>query len=350
MEYRRVGRSGLVVSELSFGAATFGGSGDFFGAWGDTGVDEARRIIDTCLDAGVTLFDTADVYSDGASEEVLGAALAGRRDRVLISTKAALPVGDGPGDAGTSRSRLIDAVDKALRRLRTDRIDLFQLHAYDAGTPVDEVLAALDVLVAHGKIRYAGVSNFAGWQLMKSLAAADSAHRPRYVAHQVYYSLIGRDYEWELMPLGLDQGVGALVWSPLGWGRLTGRIRRGAPLPERSRLHATADAGPPVDDSLLFDVVDELDAIADETGRTVPQVALNWLLRRPTVSSVIVGARDATQLSENLGAVGWALSDEQVSRLDAVSYREAPYPYFPYFRQDGFARLNPPAFPAGVGH
>jgi aryl-alcohol dehydrogenase-like predicted oxidoreductase len=346
MEYRRVGTSGLVVSELSFGAATFGGSGDFFGAWGNTDVDEARRIVDICLDAGVTLFDTADVYSDGASEEVLGAALEGRRDQLLISTKAALPLGDGPADAGTSRARLIGVVEKALRRLRTDRIDLFQLHAYDAQTPIDEVLETLDVLVAQGKIRYTGVSNFSGWQLMKSLSAADAAHRPRYVAHQVYYSLIGRDYEWELMPLGLDQGVGALVWSPLGWGRLTGRIRRGTPLPERSRLHVTADAGPPVDDSLLFDVVDELSTIADETGRTVPQVALNWLLRRPTVSSVIIGARDATQLSDNLGAVGWVLSDDQVARLDAVSHREAPYPYFPYFRQDGFARLNPPLFPA----
>ncbi|MCW2732494.1 MAG: aldo/keto reductase [Mycobacterium sp.] len=344
MEYRQVGSSGLVVSELSFGAATFGGSGEFFGAWGDTDVAEARRMIDTCVDAGITLFDTADVYSDGASEQVLGAALKGRRDQVLISTKAGLPTGDGPGQAGTSRSRLIEAVEKALRRLDTDRIDLFQLHAYDAHAPVEEVLDTLDVLITQGKIRYAGVSNFSGWQLMKSLSAAESARHPRYVAHQVYYSLIGRDYEWELMPLGLDQGVGALVWSPLGWGRLTGRIRRGAPLPERSRLHATADAGPPVDDALLFDVIDVLDAIAQDTGRTVPQVALNWLLRRPTVSSVIVGARDATQLAENLGAVGWALSDQQVARLDAVSYREAPYPYFPYFRQDGFARLNPPVF------
>lgn len=344
MEYRQVGNSGLVVSELSFGAATFGGSGDFFGAWGTIGPGDARRMVDTCVDAGITLFDTADVYSDGASEQVLGAALKGRRDQVLISTKAGLPVGPGPAEAGTSRSRLIEAVESALRRLDTDRIDLFQLHAYDAHTPIDEVLDTLDVLTTQGKIRYAGVSNFSGWQLMKSLSAADAAHRPRYVAHQVYYSLIGRDYEWELMPLALDQGVGALVWSPLGWGRLTGRIRRGAPLPERSRLHATADAGPPVDDALLFDVVDVLEAIAEETGRSVPQVALNWLLRRPTVSSVIVGARDGAQLAENLGAVGWALSEQQVARLDAVSSREAPYPYFPYHRQAGFARLSPPMF------
>jgi len=344
MEYRRVGDSGLVVSELSFGAATLGGRGEFFGAWGSVDVDEARNMVDACLDAGITLFDTADVYSDGASEEVLGAALRGRRDRVLISTKAGLPLGAGPGQAGTSRSLLLAAVENALRRLGTDYVDLFSLHAFDAHVPVDEVLATLDLLVAQGKIRYAGVSNFSGWQLMKSLSAADAAHRPRYVSHQVYYSLVGRDYEWELMPLAADQGVGALVWSPLGWGRLTGRIRRGAPVPDTSRLHVTAAAGPPVDEALLFDVVDELDAIAAETGRSVPQVALNWLLRRPTVSSVIVGARNGAQLAENLGAVGWALSAEQVARLDAVSAREAPYPYFPYYRQEGFARLNPPAF------
>jgi aryl-alcohol dehydrogenase-like predicted oxidoreductase len=342
MEYRRVGSSGLVVSELSFGAATFGGKGDFFGAWGNTGVSEARAMVDLCLQAGITLFDTADVYSDGASEEVLGAALEGRRDDVLISTKAALPLSDGPTDWGTSRSRLISAVEKSLRRLRTDRIDLFQLHGFDAYTPIEEVLQTLDRLVEQGKVRYTGVSNFSGWQLMKSLAAADAAHRTRYIAHQVYYSLVGRDYEWELLPLGLEEGVGALVWSPLGWGRLTGKIRRGGPLPQRSRLHKTADAGPPVDDVLLYDVIDVLDGIACETGKSVPQVALNWLLRRPTVSSVIVGARDAAQLRENLGAVGWRLDDDKIRRLDAVSAREAPYPYFPYYRQAGFAQLNPP--------
>jgi aryl-alcohol dehydrogenase-like predicted oxidoreductase len=340
MEYRRVGDSGLVVSELSFGAATFGGSGDFFGAWGDTGLDAARAMVDMCLDAGITLFDTADVYSDGASEEVLGAALRGRRDSVLISTKAALPT--APDDWGTSRSRLLRAVDAALRRLQTDRIDLFQLHAYDAFTPIDEVLHTLDTLVEQGKVRYTGVSNFSGWQLMKSLSLAERHGRRRYVAHQVYYSLIGRDYEWELMPLAMAEGVGALVWSPLGWGRLTGRIRRNTPLPQRSRLHATAAAGPPVDEDLLYGVVDELDAIAAETGHSVAQVALNWLLQRPTVSSVIIGARDEHQLRENLGAVGWRLDEEQMARLERVSSREAPYPHFPYYRQDGFARLNPP--------
>jgi aryl-alcohol dehydrogenase-like predicted oxidoreductase len=342
MEYRRVGRSGLVVSELSFGAATFGGRGDLFGALGDTGPDQARAIVDACLEAGVTLFDTADVYSDGVSEELLGAALQGRRDAVVISTKAALPLGGGPTDWGTSRSRLLGAVEKSLRRLRTDRIDLFQLHGYDAYTPIEEVLETLDAMVQQGKVRYTGVSNFSGWQLMKSLAAADAGHSPRYVAHQVYYSLIGRDYEWELMPLGLEEGVGAVVWSPLGWGRLTGRIRRGRPLPERSRLHTTADTGPPVQDAVLYDVVDELVALAAETGKSVPQVALNWVLRRPTVSSVIVGARDIGQLQENLGAVGWWLTEDQVARLDAASSREAPYPYYPYYRQEAFAQLNPP--------
>jgi aryl-alcohol dehydrogenase-like predicted oxidoreductase len=343
MEYRRVGASGLVVPALSLGAGTFAGRGPLFGAWGNTDARQARRLVDICLDAGVTMFDTADVYSDGASEEVLGEAIKGRRDRVLLSTKTGLPTGDGPDEAGTSRARLVAACERALRRLGTDHIDLFQLHAFDAGTPVDEVLATLDDLVRAGKVRYVGVSNFSGWQLMKSLAAADRHGRPRYAAHQVYYSLVGRDYEWELMPLGRDQGVGAIVWSPLGWGRLTGRIRRGQPLPAESRLHQTAEFGPPVDDEHLFDIVDVLDEIAKETGKAVAQVALNWLLGRPTVASVIVGARDERQLRQNLGAVGWSLAPDQVARLDAVSERTAPYPYFPYYRQAGFARLNPPA-------
>ncbi|MBP0938088.1 aldo/keto reductase [Streptomyces sp. KCTC 0041BP] len=347
MEYRRLGASGLQVPELSFGAGTFGGRGPLFGAWGNTGVAEARRLVDICVEAGITMFDTADVYSNGASEEVLGAALKGRRDRVLISTKAGLPMGDGPADAGTSRSRLIASVDDALRRLDTDYIDLFQLHAFDAGTPVEEVLSTLDDLVRAGKIRYLGVSNFSGWQTMKSLAAAERHGRQRYVAHQVYYSLLGRDYEWELMPLGLDQGLGAIVWSPLGWGRLTGKIRRGRPLPAGSRLHDTADYGPPVEEEHLYRVVDALDEIARETGRAVPQIALRWLLQRPTVSSVIIGARDEEQLRQNLGAVGWSLTPEQMAALDAASRRAAPYPYFPYERQEGFARLNPPVVGAG---
>ncbi|MFG3254176.1 aldo/keto reductase [Streptomyces sp. NPDC048172] len=341
MEYRQLGASGLKVPALSLGTGTFGGRGPLFGAWGDTDARAARRLVDIALDAGITMFDSADVYSDGASEEVLGEAIKGRRDQVILSTKAALPMGDGPGDWGTSRARLIKVTDDALRRLGTDHLDLFQLHAFDASTPVEEVLGTLDQLVRAGKIRYTGVSNFSGWQLMKSLAAADRHGLPRYAAHQVYYSLVGRDYEHELMPLGLDQGVGAVVWSPLGWGRLTGKIRRGQPLPAGSRLHETASFGPPVEDEALFRVVDALDGIAEETGRTVPQVALNWLLQRPTVSSVIVGARNEEQLRQNIGALGWSLTPEQTARLDAASARHAPYPYFPYQRQEGFARLNP---------
>ncbi|WP_280239249.1 aldo/keto reductase [Nocardia abscessus] len=343
MEYRRLGASGLHVPALSFGAGTFGGRGELFGAWGDTDAEQARRLVDISLDAGVNMFDTADVYSDGASEEVLGAAVKGRRDRLLLSTKATLPTGAGPWDAGSGRARLIGAVEASLRRLGTDYIDLFQLHAFDAGTPVEEVVGALDDLVRAGKIRYLGASNFAGWQLMKSLAAADRNGLTRYVAHQVYYSLVGRDYEWELMPLGRDQGVGAVVWSPLGWGRLTGKIRRGQPLPEGSRLHRTAEAGPPVDEEKLYDVVDVLDELAAETGKTVPQIALNWLLRRPTVATVIVGARNEEQLRQNLGAIGWELDADQIARLDKASATTPPYPYYPYYRLPDFTRLNPPA-------
>jgi len=342
MEFRRLGASGLKVPVLSFGAGTFGGKGPLFGAWGTTDAGEARRLLDICLEAGLNLFDTADVYSDGASEEVLGEAIRGRRDKVLISTKTALPVGEGPNDAGASRPRLVKATEDALRRLGTDYIDLLQLHAFDAGTPVEEVLATLDALVRAGKVRYVGVSNFAGWQLMKSLAVAERHGWPRYVAHQVYYSLVGRDYEWDLMPLAQDQGVGALVWSPLGWGRLTGKIRRGAPAPAGSRLNETADFGPPVPEERLYRVVDALDEIAAETGRTVPQIALNWLIARPTVASVIIGARNEAQLRDNLGALGWHLTAEQMAKLDAASRVTPPYPHFPYHRQEGFARLNPP--------
>ena len=342
MEYRNLGASGLKVPVLSFGTGTFGGQGPLFSAWGRSGVDEARRLIDICLEAGVNLFDTADVYSNGASEEILGAALKGRRDKVLISTKTGLPMGDGPLDAGTSRYRLVASVDAALKRLNTDYIDLLQLHAFDAFTPIDEVLSTLDALVRAGKLRYVGASNFSGWHLMKSLGIAERHGWPRYVAHQVYYSLVGRDYESELMPLALDQGVGALVWSPLGWGRLTGKIRRGQPLPANSRLHETAQFGPPVDDDKLYAIVDALDVVATETGRSVPQVAIAWLLARPSVSSVIIGARDETQLRDNLGAVGWSLSPDQIARLDKASAVMPAYPYYPYRIQEGFARLNPP--------
>ncbi|MFJ8929647.1 aldo/keto reductase [Streptomyces sp. NPDC102364] len=342
MEYRQLGTSGLKVPALSFGAGTFGGRGPLFSAWGSAGINEARRMVDLSLEHGVTLFDTADVYSDGASEEVLGAALKGRRDRALISTKAALPTGEGPYDAGVSRSRLTTSVDAALRRLDTDHIDLFQLHAYDASTPVEEVLATLEDLVRAGKVRYTGVSNYAGWQLMKGLAEAEKHGRPRFAAHQVYYSLVGRDYEWELMPLAKEEGVGAVVWSPLGWGRLTGKIRRGQPLPADSRLHQTAQFGPPIEDEHLYRVMDALDEVAEETGKAIPQIAINWLLRRPTVSTVLIGARNEEQLTQNLGAIGWELTSEQVAKLDAASEVKAPYPYYPYRTQDGFRQLNPP--------
>src|SRR6195952_1277701 len=264
MEYRNLGKSGLKVPALSFGAGTFGGSGPLFGAWGTTDATEARRLVDICLEAGVNLFDTADVYSAGASEEVLGQAVRGRRDHVLISTKLGLPTGDGPNEAGTSRARLIRSTEDALRRLGTDYVDLLQLHAFDASTPIEEVLSTLNDLVSSGKVRYVGASNFAGWELMKSLATAERGGRPRYIAHQVYYSLVGRDYEWELMPLGADQGVGATIWSPLGWGRLTGRIRRGQPLPEVSRLHKTSEKGTQVPDEYLYSVIDSLDEVSRE--------------------------------------------------------------------------------------
>ena len=341
MEYRYLGRSGLRVPALSFGTGTFGGSGALFSAWGSTDVAQARRLVDICLDAGLNMFDSADVYSKGAAEEILGEAIKGRpRDSLLISTKATFRFGDGENQVGSSRYHLINAVDAALRRLGTDYIDLFQLHGFDARPPVEEVLSTLDNLVRAGKIRYLGVSNFSGWHLMKSLATADRYGWSRYVAHQAYYSLLGRDYEWELMPLAQDQGVGAVVWSPLGWGRLTGRIRRGQPLPESSRLQSqtAVDSGPPVDFEHVYNVVDALDEVAAETGRSVPQVALNWLLQRPTVSTVVIGARNEEQLRQNLGAVDWNLSAEQVARLDVASAVTKPYPYW---HQAGFAYRNP---------
>ena len=340
MEYRFLGTSGFQVPALGFGAGTFGGRGPLFAAWGNTQVDEARDLVDVCLEHGVNLFDTADVYSDGASESVLGAALAGRRDAAIISTKLSLRAGDGPNDVGASRYHLIRATERALRRLGTDYIDLLQLHQFDAMTPVEHVASALDDLVRSGKVRYVGASNYSGWQLMKSLAAADRHGYERFVANQTYYSLIGRDYEWELMPLALDQGVGAIVWSPLGWGRLTGKLRRGEPLPPTSRLRDTERWAPPVDEARLFRVLDTLHAIAAETDKTVPQIAIRWLLQRPTVSSVLIGARDETQLRDNLGALGWTLSPEHMSRLDEASDLTAPYPYYAQ-RWGQFAERNP---------
>jgi len=339
MEYRHLGRSGFKVPVLSFGTGTFGGQGEMFAAWGSTDVAQARSLVDICLEAGVNMFDSADVYSAGSAESILGAALKGRRrDQVIISTKATFRSGPGPNDVGSSRYHLVQAVDAALKRLDTDYIDLLQLHGFDAATPAEETLGTLADLVRAGKVCYVGVSNFSGWHLMKSLAVAERYGLPRYVANQTYYSLVGRDYEWELMPLGLDQGVGAVVWSPLGWGRLTGKIRRGQALPATSRLPVTAGFGPPVPDELLYRVVDALDAVAQETGKTVPQIAINWLLQRPTVSTVVIGARDARQLRQNLGAVGWSLTPEQMTRLDAASRTT---PAYPYWHQGGFTERNP---------
>ena len=339
MEFRTLGRSGLKVPVLSFGTGTFGGGTEFFRAWGASDVAEATRLVDICLEAGVNLFDTADVYSDGLSETILGKAIAGRRDDVLISTKATFRMGPGPNDLGSSRHHLITACEASLRRLGTDYIDIYHLHGFDALTPVEEVLSTLNQLVVSGKVRYIACSNFSGWHLMKSLAVADKHGWPRYAGHQVYYSLIGKEYEWELMPLALDQGVGAIIWSPLGWGRLTGKIRRGQPLPAESRLHQTAGQGPQVSDEHLHKVVDALDEVAKETGKSIPQVALNWLLQRPSVSTVIFGARNEEQLRQNLGAVGWNLSREQVAKLDAAS---DVMPVYPYWHQRQFAERNPP--------
>ncbi len=338
MEMRQLGRSGFMVPVLSLGTGTFGGAGDFFKAWGDTDAKGATRLIDICLDNGLNFFDSADVYSKGLAEEVLGAAIKGRRNKVLISTKATFRFSDAPNDVGSSRYHLTEAVNGALKRLGTDHIDLFQLHGFDAKTPIEETLQTLDGFVREGKIRYLGCSNFSGWHLMKSLAISEKHGLARHVAHQAYYSLIGRDYEWELMPLALDQGVGTVVWSPLGWGRLTGKIRRGGGLPKVSRLHKTAENGPPVPDEHLYRVVDAIDEVAKETGKTVPQIALNWLLQRPTVANVIIGARNEAQLQDNLGAMGWKLTPAQIARLDAASETTKTYPYW---HQVEFVERNP---------
>ena len=337
MQFRQLGRSGLQVPVLAMGTATFGGSNDFFKAWGSTDVDEATRIVDLCLDADVNLFDTADIYSSGMSEEILGKAIAGRRDRVLISTKASFRMGPGPNEIGSSRFHLTRACEASLRRLGTDYIDIYQMHGFDVMTPVEETLDTLDTLVRSGKVRYIGCSNFSGWHLMKSLAVSERYGWARYAVQQAYYSLVGRDFEWELMPLGLDAGVGTLVWSPLGWGRLTGKLRRGQEKPATSRLPVTSDMGPPVDDEYLYRVVDAIDAVAAQTGKTVSQIALNWLASRPTISSIIIGARNEEQLRQNLGAVGWKLTPEQIATLDAASETTLAYPYW---HQRGYDR-NP---------
>ncbi len=340
MEYRFLGGSGFKVPVLSYGTATFGGRGDFFSAWGSSDVAHATRLVDLCIDAGVTFFDTADVYSNGAAEEILGKAIGSRRPNLLISTKATFGMSDDPNDVGSSRYHLLRSCENSLRRLNTDYIDLYFLHGFDAQTAIDEVLRALDHLVESGKVRYIGCSNFSGWHLMKSLATSDKYGWSRYVAHQAYYSLVGREYEWELMPLALDQKVGTMVWSPLAGGRLGGRFRRNQPIPADSRIARGGGEGRAIPEDLFYDVVDALYEVAEATGKTVPQVAINWVLQRPSVANVVIGARNEEQLQANLGAVGWSLTREQIAKLDAASKTDKMYPYW---HQEGFSR-NP--FPA----
>ncbi|MDB5828358.1 MAG: oxidoreductase [Variovorax sp.] len=340
MEYRLVGGSDLKVSVLSLGTATFGGTNPFLKAWGETGVEEATRLVDISLDAGVTLFDSADSYNDGLAEEILGKAIAGRRDKLLISTKTAFKVGDGPDNVGTSRRRVVAACEASLRRLGTDHIDLLQMHAFDALTPIEETLGALDELVRAGKVRYIGCSNFSGWHLMKALAISKERGWPRYIAHQAYYSLLAREYEWELMPLAIDQQVGAVVWSPLSGGRLSGKVGRDQPAPEGSRTATQGAFGPGLPQEQFYELVDVLREIAKEVGHSVSQVSLNWLLQRPTVSTLVIGARNEAQLRDNLGATTFALSPGQMKRLDAVSASEPVYPY--WHQRLSYSERNPP--------
>lgn len=340
MEYRQLGASGLFVPVLSFGTATFGGHGNFFKAWGNTQVEEATRLVDLCVDAGVNLFDTADVYSGGVSEEILGQAIEGKRDKVIISTKATFTFGKGPNNQGSSRFHLLKQCESSLKRLKTDYIDIYHMHGFDGNTPVEETLRTLDDLVQSGKVRYIACSNFSGWHLMKSLAISEKYGWNRYVAHQVYYSLVNREYEWELMPLGINQSVGAFIWSPLAGGRLGGRYGRNKPKPTEGRV---VEGGSPVPQAVVseetfYTITDALEEIATETGKSVAQVSINWLLHRPTVSSIIIGARNEEQLKQNLDAVGWSLTDEQRKRLDAAS--EVP-PIYPYWHQRQNLTLNP---------
>ena len=339
MEYRRLGKSGLMVPALCFGAGTFGGNNEFtraFGARND--LDLARRMIDTCMDAGINFFDTADSYSDGQSEEILGKSIAHlNREDILISTKVGERVGAGPNDVGASRFHILRSAEKSLRRLGTGHIDILHIHEFDTLPPMEETLRALDDLVRQGKVRYIACSNFMAWQIMKSLSISERNGWSSYVAHQAYYSLVGRDYEWELMPLAIDQGLGTLVWSPLGWGRLTGSIRRHTGIPNHTRLSSkmVADVGPQVPEDYLFTIVDALDAIAKETDKSIPQVALNWLLSKPTVSSVIIGARNEEQLRQNIAAESWRLSESQITKLNAASQLPKSYPAW---KQEGYGR------------
>lgn len=331
MEYRFLGKSGLEVPVLSFGTATFGGVGDYYKAWGGTQLKEASRLIDICLDAGINLFDTADVYSKGLSEEILGKALAGKsRDGLLLSTKATFNFGEGPNNQGSSRFRLIRQLEGSLKRLDTDYIDIYHMHSFDGVTAVEETLRALDDMVSSGKVRYIAASNFSGWQLMKSIGISDKYGWNSYVAHQVYYSLANREYEWELMPLGVDQNIGTIVWSPLSSGRLGGRYKRNTSIPKDGRIVQGGTTVPDeaVQDNIFYNILDALQEVADEVGKSVAQVAINWVLQRPIVSSVIIGARNEEQLKENLGAVGWNLTDTQIRKLDEASNISPIYPYW----------------------
>ncbi len=328
MEYRQLGASGLQVPVLSFGTATFGGGNEFFKAWGNTQVEEATRMVNLCIDAGVNLFDTANVYSRGMAEEILGKAISGKRDKVLISTKATFKMGDGPNDYGSSRQHLIKSCEESLKRLQTDYIDIYHMHGFDAVTPVEETLKTLDGLIQSGKVRYIACSNFSGWHLMKSLSASEKYGWSKYIAHQAYYSLLDREFEWELMPLGIDQQIGTIVWSPLSSGRLSGKYRRNQPLPQDNRMQQGGEHGPATDTPHLYTIVDALDVVAKETGKSVAQVALNWLLQRPTISNIVIGARNEEQLKQNLEAVGWNLTTDQVKKLDAASDKTPVYPYW----------------------
>jgi len=341
MEYRFLGKSGLKVPVLSFGTATFGGEGDFFKAWGNTQVEEAKKLVGICMDAGVNLFDTADIYSEGKSEEVLGKAIEGfSRDQLLLSTKSTFTFGKNPNNQGSSRLHILKQVEGSLKRLGTDYIDIYHMHGFDGQTPVDETLKVLDDLVTSGKVRYIAASNFSGWHLMKSIGVSEKYGWSKYIAHQVYYSLANREYEWELMPLGLDQNVGAIVWSPLSSGRLSGKYGRNKTIPQEGRI---AQGGSPVPETavqeeIFYNTIDALEEVASEVGKNVAQVALNWLLQRPTVSSIIIGARNEEQLNQNLESVGWNLTREQVEKLDKAS--EIP-PIYPYWHQWQNKNLNP---------
>ncbi len=326
MEYRQLGRSGLKVSTLTMGTMTFGGKGPFAKV-GDTDVAGARRQIDMCLAAGMNLFDTADVYSNGASEEICGEVFDGRRASVLIATKARFPMGDGPNDRGLSRHHLVNACEASLRRLRTDYIDLYQVHQWDGLTPLEETLEALDMLVRSGKVRYVGASNYSGWHLMKALGIAARQHLPAFVSQQIHYTLQAREAEQELVPISLDQGLGILVWSPLAGGLLSGKYRRNQETPQGRKLNEWTE--PPVhDESRLYDIVDVIVDIAQKRDVSGAEVSLAWLLGRPAVASVIIGARTEEQLASNLRAADLVLSPEERARLDKVSQTPLAYPYW----------------------